>query len=76
MWFLLVGSWYPPPKIAINLPRTYSVKENHIGSAVNEIPRYKQTQRQTNILLLYYKDNNIDMKGVISDQLALCVIAR
>ena len=36
--------------------RIYPVKENLIGSAVNEILRYKQTDRQTHILLLYYKD--------------------
>ena len=31
------------PKIAINLPRTNIVKENHIGSAVSEIFRFTQT---------------------------------
>ena len=36
--------------------RIYPVKENHIGSAVSEIPRYKQTDKQVEILLLYYKD--------------------
>ena len=37
--------------------RIYPVKENLIGSAVNGILRYKQTDRQTHILLLlYYKD--------------------
>ena len=36
---------------------SYPVKENHIGSAVNEIFWYKKTDnRQTGILLLYYKD--------------------
>ena len=45
------------PKIVINFPRTFSrrsypVMENPIGSAVSEILRYKQTD----ILLLYYKD--------------------
>ena len=34
--------------------RSFTVKENHIGSAVSEILR--QTQRQTGILLLLNKD--------------------
>ena len=41
--------------------RSYHVKENLIGSAVTEIIEYKQTDRhtdrQTHILLLYYKDD-------------------
>ena len=36
--------------------RSYPVKENQIGLAVSEILLYKQTETQTNILLLYYKD--------------------
>ena len=36
--------------------RIYPVKENPIDSAVREIIRYKQTHKQTDILLLYYKD--------------------
>ena len=36
-------------KLVINLPRTYTVKENPIGSAVSD------TNRQTQILLLFYK---------------------
>ena len=36
--------------------RSYPAKENPIRSAVSEILRYKQTDRQTHILLLYYKD--------------------
>ena len=36
--------------------KNYPVKENHIGSAVSEIIRYKQTNKQTHILLLYSKD--------------------
>ena len=42
--------------------RSYNVKENPIGSAFSEILMYKhththiQTDRQTDILLLYYKD--------------------
>ena len=44
--------------IVINLAKTYEkLKEKHIGSGDNEILRYKQTDIQTeNILLLYYKD--------------------
>ena len=38
--------------------RSYHVKENPIGSAVTEIIEYKQTDRQTHILLLYYKDDD------------------
>ena len=37
--------------------RSYPVKENPIGSAVSEILWYKQTDTQTKILLLYYKDH-------------------
>ena len=36
--------------------RSYPVRNNPIVSAVCEILRYKHTNRQTNILLLYYKD--------------------
>ena len=43
--------------------RSYPVKENMIGLVVSEIFRYRQTDRQTNkqtdILLLYYVDCNI-----------------
>ena len=35
--------------------RSYLIKDTYIGSADNEILRYKQTDRQTNILLLYTK---------------------
>ena len=34
--------------------KSYTVKENPTGSAVSEILRYKQT----NILLLHYKDKD------------------
>ena len=34
----------------------YRFKNNPIGAAVSEILRYKNTDKQTNILLLYYKD--------------------
>ena len=36
-------------------PVSYPVKENNIGSAVSDILR--QTDKQTDILLLYHKDN-------------------
>ena len=40
--------------------RSYPVKTNHIGSAVSEILWYKHTHKKTDkqidILLLYYKD--------------------
>ena len=39
--------------------RTYPFKENPIGSVDSEILWYKQTDRQTHIQLLYYKDNVI-----------------
>jgi hypothetical protein len=35
----------------------YPVKENYISSVVSEFLGYKQTDRQTNILLLYYMDD-------------------
>ena len=35
----------PFPKMVINLTWTYTVKKNHIGSAVSEILWYKQTDR-------------------------------
>ena len=46
--------------------RSNPVKENHISSAISEILRYKVTDRQTNILLLYNKDLNIlgSLQGV------------
>ena len=40
---------------ASTLPQN-SVMENPKGSAVGEIFQYKQTDRQTDILLLFYKD--------------------
>ena len=40
--------------------RSYLVKENQIGSAVSEILWYKQIERQTHILLLYYKDFEVN----------------
>ena len=38
--------------------RSYPVKENHIGSSVSKILRY----RQTNILFLYYYELGLDQK--------------
>ena len=38
--------------------RSYAFKENPIGLAASEILWYKQTNRQSDILLLYYKDLN------------------
>ena len=37
--------------------RSYTVKESTIGSAVSEILRYRQADRQTDILF-YYKDTS------------------
>ena len=45
----------PSPRIVIFFPgpiRSYTVKENHIGSVVNEILRYRQTEN-----LLFYHMN-------------------
>ena len=48
--------------------RSYPVKENQIGSAVSEILRYKQTDkqtgRQTDIVLLCIKDKQAYKKVV------------
>ena len=38
--------------------RSYPVKENRIGSVVSEILYYKQTNRQTDIVLLCIIDKN------------------
>ena len=43
--------------------RSYIEKENHIGPAVNEILRYRQTH--THILLLLYKDCYATLKKKI-----------
>ena len=60
----------PSLEIDINLPRTYEVKVKHIGSAVSEILRYKQTNRftnrQTDILLLHHKDIYVIQGGAQS----------
>ena len=39
--------------------RSYPVKENHIGSEVSEILGYKQTDRHTDIMILYHRDLGI-----------------
>ena len=49
------------PQISYKPSRSYPVKESPIGSAVSEILRYTQTDRQTDILLLYYKVCLIDI---------------
>ena len=36
--------------------RSYTVNENLIGSVVSMILRYTHADRQTEILLIYYKD--------------------
>ncbi len=36
--------------------RSYPVKEKMVVSAISEIIWYKQTDKQTHILLLFYKD--------------------
>ena len=47
----------PPKRIwECRSMRSYHVKENPIGSAVSENLWYKQTDKQTHILLLYHKD--------------------
>ena len=43
-------------KVPLGPMRSYPVKINPIGSTVSEILLYKQTDRQTHIQLLYYKD--------------------
>ena len=42
---------------------SYPIKENPIGSAVGKILRYRHTERQTYILLLYYKDKETHTKS-------------
>ena len=44
--------------------RSYPVKEDQIGSAVTEILRYKQTGRQTDIVLLCIIDKQAYKKVV------------
>ena len=60
-WIIMGGWWYAPQisyKPSWDLcMRSYPVKEKHTGSAFREIIRYKQTDRQTEILLLYFKKN-------------------
>ena len=47
--------------------RSYPVKENLIGSVVREILRYKHTHRQTDIILLNYKDYRFPLKILSAD---------
>ena len=42
--------------------KSYPVKENPICSAVSEILRYKQTKRQTDIVLLCIIDDENELK--------------
>ena len=50
--------------------RSYPVKENPIGAAVSEILRYRHTNRQKDILLLYYKDWVLEAVGIYLYRLA------
>ena len=45
--------------------RNCTVKENHIGSKVNEIPLYRQIDIQKEILLLLYKDSLFDTTNIL-----------
>ena len=51
--------------------QSYPVKENLIGSLVSEILRYKHTEKQSEILLLYHKDYKDDYVLNESDVLLL-----
>ena len=51
----------PSPRIALNLTRTYTVEENHIGSAVSEILWYRQTARDSYTLLVMKPRIQIEM---------------
>ena len=44
---------------------SYTVKENHIASAVMEIHRYTQTDKQIQIMLFLYKDYNFIIKRIL-----------
>ena len=60
-WLFLFGWWcYPPTVIIIKLPSTfeklhYIVKENHFGSVVSVIFRYRQTHTDPLTSLYGYK---------------------
>ena len=47
-------------KVLITLPWTFTVKENHVGSAVSKIISFMVTHRQTRILLLLCKELNLN----------------
>ncbi len=64
----------PSPKIVINLPgtyRSYLVKENPIGSAVSDVLRYRQTNKQTDrhpvTLLQIYKGGSYAQLNTIKE---------
>ena len=59
----LVRVVLPSPNTYLEPMRSYIVKENHIGSAVSEILWY----RQTDILILLYKDYLLNKKISISN---------
>ena len=70
--WLLKGWRYPPQNGVTNLlgnsEKPLSVKENRISSMVSKILRYRHTDTQTEILLLYYK--NLWFKGQNESNLA------
>ena len=45
---------------------SYTVKENHMCSAVSKNLQYRQTNTHTNILLLYFKDTRICVHLLVS----------
>ena len=49
--FHFLGWWYSRQKTFPGPMRSYSVKQNHIGSEVSEILRYKQTTRLLLVVL-------------------------
>ena len=51
-WWYSHSNWYKPSQDL----GSYTVKQNHIGSVVSEILRYRQTNIQAEILLLLFKD--------------------
>ncbi len=55
--------------------RSYPVKDNPIGSTVSEILRYRQTHRQTHILLLYYKDKD-NPYDKVTEYLSVCLFVQ
>ena len=49
--------------------RSYPVKDNPIDSAVSQILRYKQTNRQTDIILLCFIDRFIAIDGLSNNEI-------